>query len=186
MTAELELDTPKTKILVAKLDELGLDRRADRDRSLDENLYLAARNLPTWTCAVGEPRPGLAGRLPEGAGRPSARSRRSRSGWHEREDAEQGPPAQRSCSRRACPKRPRASAGRATSTSSKCARMRPSPRSSAAVEQMFDVKVEKVNVVNVKGKNKRFGRTPGRRSDWRKAYVRLAEGQSIDCRARAA
>ena len=49
-----------------------------------------------------------------------------------------------------------------------------------AVELLFDVSVEKVSVVNVKGKSKRFGRTMGRRSDWEKAYVRLAEGSSLE------
>ncbi len=49
-----------------------------------------------------------------------------------------------------------------------------------AVEQIFDVKVEAVNVVNVKGKNKSFKFRQGKRGDWRKAYVQLAEGQSID------
>ncbi|MDO4709401.1 MAG: 50S ribosomal protein L23 [Pseudomonadota bacterium] len=55
----------------------------------------------------------------------------------------------------------------------------------AAVEQIFDVKVEAVNVVNVKGKQKGFRSRPGRRSDWRKAYVKLAEGQAIDVTAKA-
>ena len=50
----------------------------------------------------------------------------------------------------------------------------------AAVEQIFEVTVEAVNVVNVKGKNKSFKFRQGRRGDWRKAYVKLAEGQSID------
>lgn len=50
----------------------------------------------------------------------------------------------------------------------------------AAVEKLFDVKVEAVNVVNVKGKNKAFRFRDGRRGDWRKAYVKLADGQSID------
>lgn len=50
----------------------------------------------------------------------------------------------------------------------------------AAVEQVFGVKVEAVNVVNVKGKAKAFRQRMGRRSDMRKAYVTLAEGQSID------
>lgn len=49
-----------------------------------------------------------------------------------------------------------------------------------AVELMFEVKVEGVQVVNVHGKNKRFGRMRGKRSNWKKAYVRLAEGQDID------
>ena len=55
----------------------------------------------------------------------------------------------------------------------------------AAVEQLFDVKVESVNVVNVKGKNKSFRNRAGRRGDWRKAYVRLADGQAIDVSAKA-
>ena len=50
----------------------------------------------------------------------------------------------------------------------------------AAVEKIFDVKVEAVNVVNVKGKSKSFKFRQGRRGDWRKAYVTLADGQSID------
>ena len=49
-----------------------------------------------------------------------------------------------------------------------------------AVEQIFGVQVEAVNVVNVNGKNKAFKFRQGRRGDWRKAYVKLAEGQSID------
>ena len=55
----------------------------------------------------------------------------------------------------------------------------------AAVEQLFDVKVETVNVVNVKGKNKSFRNRTGSRGSWRKAYVRLAEGQAIDVTAKA-
>lgn len=49
-----------------------------------------------------------------------------------------------------------------------------------AVEAMFNVKVESVQVLNVKGKNKRFGARMGKRSDWKKAYVRLASGQDIN------
>ena len=55
----------------------------------------------------------------------------------------------------------------------------------AAIEQIFEVKVESVNVVNVKGKQKAFRSRMGRRSDWRKAYVTLADGQSIDVTAKA-
>ena len=50
----------------------------------------------------------------------------------------------------------------------------------AAVEKIFEVTVKAVNVVNVKGKNKSFKFRSGKRGDWRKAYVTLAEGQSID------
>ena len=49
-----------------------------------------------------------------------------------------------------------------------------------AVEKMFDVTVTGVRVSMVKGKIKRFGQTVGRRSDWKKAYVTLAEGSDID------
>ena len=49
-----------------------------------------------------------------------------------------------------------------------------------AVELLFDVKVADVRVVNVKGKNKRYGMRRGRRSDWKKAYVKLAEGSSVE------
>ena len=49
-----------------------------------------------------------------------------------------------------------------------------------AVELLFEVKVDDVRVVNVRGKNKRFGRTMGRRPDWKKAYVKLAEGSSLE------
>lgn len=49
-----------------------------------------------------------------------------------------------------------------------------------AVEKLFKVEVKSVQIVNVKGKSKRFGSSMGKRSDWRKAIVRLAEGQDID------
>jgi len=49
-----------------------------------------------------------------------------------------------------------------------------------AVEKLFNVKVKKVQVVNVKGKSKRFGQRLGKRSDWRKAYVALEAGQDIE------
>ncbi|MFM7421517.1 MAG: 50S ribosomal protein L23, partial [Alphaproteobacteria bacterium] len=48
------------------------------------------------------------------------------------------------------------------------------------VESLFGVKVLAVNTIVVKGKTKRFRGRPGQRSDWKKAMVRLAEGQSID------
>ena len=49
-----------------------------------------------------------------------------------------------------------------------------------AVETLFEVKVDGVTVVNTQGKSKRFGRTMGKRKDWKKAYVTLAEGHDID------
>jgi len=49
-----------------------------------------------------------------------------------------------------------------------------------AVEGYFSVKVHSVNVIKVKGKTKRSRFRIRKRSDWKKAYVRLAEGQSIE------
>lgn len=49
-----------------------------------------------------------------------------------------------------------------------------------AIEMMFSVEVASVNVVNVMGKVKRFGRNFGKRPDWKKAYVRLKPGHSIE------
>ncbi|EDP62455.1 Ribosomal protein L23 [alpha proteobacterium BAL199] len=54
------------------------------------------------------------------------------------------------------------------------------PEIKLAVERLFEVKVEAVNTLRVKGKTKRFRGRPGRRSDYKKAVVTLAEGQSID------
>lgn len=54
------------------------------------------------------------------------------------------------------------------------------PEIKRAVEKMFNVEVESVSVLNVKGKSKGFARNRGRRSDWRKAYVRLKPGHDID------
>jgi large subunit ribosomal protein L23 len=54
------------------------------------------------------------------------------------------------------------------------------PEIRKAVEMMFDVKVDSVRVVNIKGKVKRSGHKLGRRKDTRKAYVRLAPGNDID------
>jgi len=49
-----------------------------------------------------------------------------------------------------------------------------------AVELLFDVKVDSVNVIKYHGKIKRHGRSSGRRSAWKKAYVKLAEGSALD------
>jgi large subunit ribosomal protein L23 len=50
----------------------------------------------------------------------------------------------------------------------------------AAIEGLFDAKVEAVNTIRVEGKTKRFRGRPGRRSDYKKAIVTLAEGSRID------
>ncbi len=52
-----------------------------------------------------------------------------------------------------------------------------------AIEALFEVKVEQVRTLNVKGKQKNFARRSGKRSDWKKAYVSLAEGFSLDAAA---
>lgn len=52
-----------------------------------------------------------------------------------------------------------------------------------AVENLFEVKVDRVRTINVNGKQKNFGRRQGQRSDWKKAYVRLSEGFSLDAAA---
>ena len=49
-----------------------------------------------------------------------------------------------------------------------------------AVEIMFGVEVDSVNVLNVKGKQKKVGRSSGRRPDWKKAYVKLKSGHDIE------
>ncbi|WP_431268109.1 50S ribosomal protein L23 [Dankookia sp. P2] len=54
------------------------------------------------------------------------------------------------------------------------------PEIKASVEALFGVKVLDVNTLVVKGKTKRFKGRPGQRSDWKKAMVKLADGQSID------
>lgn len=54
------------------------------------------------------------------------------------------------------------------------------PEVKAAVELLFKVEVKAVQVANVKGKEKRFGKMTGRRKGWKKAYVCLRPGQEIN------
>jgi large subunit ribosomal protein L23 len=54
------------------------------------------------------------------------------------------------------------------------------PEIKQAVEYLFEVKVQEVRVLNVKGKRKSFGRIRGKRTDWKKAYVTLEPGYDID------
>ncbi len=54
------------------------------------------------------------------------------------------------------------------------------PEVKAAVELLFKVEVESVQIANVKGKTKRFGRSMGKRKGWKKAYVSLKAGQEIN------
>ena len=60
------------------------------------------------------------------------------------------------------------------------------PEIKAAVELLFKVEVDKVSVVNIKGKTKRFGRSIGRRDNIRKAYVCLKPGQELNFSAEGA
>lgn len=57
------------------------------------------------------------------------------------------------------------------------------PQVKKAVELMFAVEVESVQLLNTKAKLKRFGRIPGKRPSWKKAYVRLKPGHEIDLSA---
>jgi large subunit ribosomal protein L23 len=54
------------------------------------------------------------------------------------------------------------------------------PEVKGAVELLFKVTVESVQIANVKGKHKKFGRVMGRRNNWKKAYVCLQPGQEIN------
>ena len=54
------------------------------------------------------------------------------------------------------------------------------PEVKAVVELLFKVSVESVQIANVKGKQKRFGRYMGSRKNWKKAYVSLMPGQEIN------
>lgn len=49
-----------------------------------------------------------------------------------------------------------------------------------AVESIFKVKVDKINIINVKGKPKKLGRSSGKRADWKKAVVTVSGGQTIE------
>ena len=48
-----------------------------------------------------------------------------------------------------------------------------------AAEKLFKVKVDKVRVISKKGKKRRVGRNEGRKKDWKKAYIRLKEGEKM-------
>lgn len=54
------------------------------------------------------------------------------------------------------------------------------PEIKQAVEKLFNVSVDTVRVLNAKGKTKRSGAGMGKRKDWKKAYVRVQEGQTIE------
>ena len=54
-----------------------------------------------------------------------------------------------------------------------------------AVEVLFEVKVDDVRTVNVNGKSKNFGKRKGSRKDWKKAYIKLAEGHTLNVEAEA-
>lgn len=62
----------------------------------------------------------------------------------------------------------------------KVARDASKPEVKSAVEQLFNVQVASVQLLNMKGKRKRFGSSFGRRNNWKKAYVTLESGFDID------
>ena len=91
------------------------------------------------------------------------------------------PSASRSCcSRRSSPRRPRYIADKHEQVIFKVAPDATKPEVKAAVEAMFKVEVKSVQIANVGGKVKRFGRFTGRRRSWKKAYVCLKAGQEIN------
>lgn len=176
-----DVEATSTKALIAKLAGTEVGKRPlIVTEEATEHLYLSARNIPYVEVRdVQGPDPvSLVGA--DTVVITLTRSRRSRSGWHEQQ-------------------RKIFSVLRAPRVSEKTARLQEHSNQyvfeisneatkadvKAAVEQLFDVKVEAVNVLNVKGKNKSFRNRTGRRGDWRKAYVRLADGQSIDVTAKA-
>lgn len=67
-----------------------------------------------------------------------------------------------------------------TPSYSKLLKTRPKQKSKLLCRNCFEVEVEVVNTLVVKGKVKRHGQRIGRRSDWKKAYVTLKEGQNLD------
>jgi large subunit ribosomal protein L23 len=69
---------------------------------------------------------------------------------------------------------------RTTPSYSKLPKTRPKQKSKLQFQKLFEVEVEDVNTLLVKGKVKRQGQRVGRRSDWKKAYVTLKEGQNLD------
>ena len=48
-----------------------------------------------------------------------------------------------------------------------------------AAEQLFKVKVESVRIMNKRGKTRRMGRSVGKKKDWKKAYIKLKEGEKM-------
>jgi large subunit ribosomal protein L23 len=62
----------------------------------------------------------------------------------------------------------------------KVARDATKPQIKAAIESIFSVTVENVSTLNVRGKEKKTQRGISRKNNWKKAYVRLAPGQTID------
>ena len=89
-------------------------------------------------------------------------------------------------SSRSCPRRPRRVAEKHNQVLFKVLRNATKPEIKAAVELMFKVEVESVQTVNQRGKEKRFGRSIGRRDHIKKAYVSLKKGQELNFSGEAA
>ena len=170
------LEAPKTRMLAAKLKELGLTDVLIVVEAYDEKLELASRNLHRRHGPAGH-----GGRSGE-PGPPRARARDGRCRSHARGEA--GMSSKERLMQVLVAPHVSEKAARASEQGNqmvfRVARDATKPEIKAAVELMFEVKVDAVQVVNVMGKAKRFGGRPGKRSDWKKAYVKLAQGQTID------
>jgi large subunit ribosomal protein L4 len=160
------VDAPKTKLAAAKLKGMGLDSVLIITDAVDENVYLATRNLP-HVAAFADP-------LQESADHQAGyRSTRGDVGMN----------AERLMQVILAPVVTEKATFVAEKNQQVAFRVAPDatkPEIKAAVELLFKVEVESVQVLNRKGKEKRFGRFVGRRRNERKAYVTLKNGQELD------
>ena len=172
---DFDVDAPKTKGLIAKLAEYGLQHALIVTEEVSENLYLSSRNLhkvDVRDAAAIDPVSLInsdkvivtVAALKKNRGDPSMNQERLFKvllGPHITEKSAM-------------------TLGAATQVVFKVATNATKLEIRKAVEQLFEVKVDDVRVINMKGKTRRTKTGVGRRSDWKKAYVRLAEGQDID------
>ncbi len=176
---EIELARPKTRDLVALLKGLGLERVLILVDECTDNLRLSARNLyQVEIVDIGSLNPLALVRFEKVLATAAAvKARRGASVMMVNLANEKlmsvlvGPHLSEKSSR---------VAERVKQFVFKVRRDADKAQVKRAVELMFDVKVTAVQVVHVAGKVRRLGRSIGRRQDWKKAYVTLAEGQDID------
>lgn len=181
---DIILEAPKTKLLAEKFKTMGLDSVLIITDTVDENLYLASRNLPH--VAIVEPRYAdpLADLLQEsagheGCGRPDrgvAVMSEIRKNDHRLMQVLLAPVISEKAT---------LVADKNEQVVFEVAPDATKQEVKAAVELLFKVEVDSVNVLVQKGKQKRFGRSMGRRKDVKKAYVCLKPGQEINFEAEA-